>query len=203
MHVKRSSAWVDWSTIYTADTHERDERSTSLLFFFYLIWWCQCRGCTCDSNTEYLRVLLLLSLLYVLLLLFYYYHHSRRTSRARPIGRKQWRLVVVVVGFPTTTWGMVSGGSDERTRFCRWSPPSSLGDVTVTRGWWFTTTTTYSFTKLSTRRTDRSKKKNHPCTLETPPPLNESRKRWFHTTRYTPPPDTKMVLYIAEGGGRK
>jgi len=132
-------------------------------------------------------------------IIIYYYHHSRRTyARARAIGRMQRRLVVVVVDFPTTTttWGMGSGGSDVRTRLCRRSPPSSPGDVIVTRGWWFTTTTTttYSFTKLSDQANWSFKKKNHPCTLETPPPLKESR------TRYTPPPDEDGIIYCGRWG---
>lgn len=96
--MKRSSACVDKSTIYTADTHERHDRS--VLLFIYVHGAGAGASAMAVPAIQHRRVLLLLwyLLLFIIIIIIAVDAHS-----ALPTGRMQWRLVVVVVDFPTTT----------------------------------------------------------------------------------------------------
>lgn len=86
MYVKRSSAWTDWSTIYTADTHGRDD--PSVYYYYYLFTYGAGVCSTCDSNAEHRRMLLLLwyLLLFIIIIIITIDAYS-----ARAILRRRWR----------------------------------------------------------------------------------------------------------------
>jgi len=84
-------------------------------------------------------------------IIIYYYRHRRRHTQREPNRTNAVAVGSGGCGFPDDDgvrygFGRVGRRRTEgRTRLCRRSPPSCPGDVTVTRGWWFTTTTNIFF----------------------------------------------------------
>lgn len=76
--MKRSSAWTDWSTIYTVDTHGRGDRSVLLVLFIYVRCRCRCLYLRFKHEAPP-RVVVII----VPIIIYYYYHHRQRTYRAR------------------------------------------------------------------------------------------------------------------------
>lgn len=141
------------------------------------------------------------------IIIYYYYHHRRRRTQRAPN-----RTNAVAVG----SGGCRFPDDDVRYGFGRVGRKDGRAFVDEVRRRLPVTSPSHADDDLPpplilffrTRGRQPLVQKNHPCTLETPPPFNVNRTRWSRTTRHKTPgvllrgaTKTMKVLYCG-GGGR-